>query len=355
MILHVGAWGRNWGDQAIALGARHAAGPDHRWLSLDCQKERFTVERVRELEAKAGPDGVWLIGGGGLIWAKPELDSPSGWQWQIEQDALEAIELPIVVWAVGSPTFPYGDRTWDESAPWAKPLRDSLSLLRAKASTFAVRDDSTANLMVDGYLHRPNQIVPDIAWALAGKLKRTKQAPMVGLVWAEDKADWRWGGKEGEVRLAIERELKGENVRVIPHLSDEHCEGWPAMWERDKITALSIPHHSYVPWWADKVYRGLDVVISARKHGIVLAAAQGIPAVGIGDVKEVRQMCEEIGAPWVSTERMIDFACYAGALRMAVWTAREHAAEQYDRALEAGIRTSSGLREALTNARGTGG
>ena len=349
-ILHVGAWGRNWGDQAIALGARHAAGPGHEWLPLDCQVERFTVERVRELEAQAGPDGVWLIGGGGLIWAKPELDSPSGWQWQIEQDALEAIRLPIVVWAVGSPTFPHGDRTWDESAPWADALRDSLELLQAKASTFAVRDSSTVELFGANYLVPPDLVVPDMAWALAGKLRRTYQMSRVGLVWAEDKADWRWDGKEGEVRLAIERELKGEQVRVIPHLSDEHCEGWPALWERAPLHGQ--PDLQLVPDWAEMTYEGLDIVISARKHGIVLAAAQGVPAYGIGDVVEVRQMCDEVGAPYMPTALMLK---HPGLLRYIIEGTRKHAGRQYARAIEAGERTSSGLRTALANARGTGG
>ena len=349
-ILHVGAWGRNWGDQAIALGARHAAGPGHEWLPLDCQVERFTVERVRELEADAGPDGVWLIGGGGLIWAKPELDSPSGWQWQIEQDALEAIRLPIVVWAVGSPTFPHGDRTWDLDAPWAKAIRDSLSLLRAKVSMFAVRDDWTNCLLFTNGL-ASCEVVPDVAWALAGKLKRTKQAPRVGLVWAEDKADWRWDGKEGEVRLAIERELKGEQVRVIPHLSDEHCEGWPALWQRS-CAWVNQPDYQHVPVWAANVYSGLDVVISARKHGIVLAAAQGIPAVGIGNVVEVQQMCDEIRAPCVATEELLNFD---GVLVEAIESARTAGLVQYASAIRAGDKTRVGLRTALDNARGTGG
>ncbi len=52
-IIHVGAWNRNWGDAAIQLGCRVAAGDGFDWLPVDCQTTIFDESTVRALERQA--------------------------------------------------------------------------------------------------------------------------------------------------------------------------------------------------------------------------------------------------------------------------------------------------------------
>lgn len=343
-IVHVGAWNRNWGDAAIQLACRVAMQGEGEWVPLDCQSTEFTASRVRELEATG--QHVWLVGGGGLIWAKPELESVSGWQWQISQEAMAELHNPVVVWAVGSPVFPYGDRTWDADAPWAAPLRHSLRYLQSYASRFTVRGGLTRALLRQASRVMVPEVVPDIGWALCEYLPNIGSRPRgpVGLVWGDDKPDWRWAGQEQEVKDALVAEL-GDGVTVITHLTDEVTDGWPMAWGRQLVERHPAPEH--VATWAVHRYRGLRAVVSVRKHGLVLGAALGVPVVALGDVGEVAEIATEIGAPVVSTKRLLS---EPGVLEAAVGHAVETLGEQQERAHHAGVLTATGLRTAVQQA-----
>lgn len=332
-IVHVGAWNRNWGDAAIQLACRIAVGDGHEWLPFDCQTTVFTPELVRKIESD-GPV-VWLIGGGGLIWAKPELDSVSGWQWQITPEAMEAITGKVVVWALGSPVFPYGDSTWGLSAPHAKALTESLHDVNRKATTFTVRGESTRFHL----LNRLNQnfsIVPDIAWALVDHERPAQPGDNIGFLWATDKQYWRWGDsfhRDDAVAAAYDQLGDIENVTHIRHLAPSDGEQ---------------PTPEAVGRWARKAYAGLRGVVSTRKHGIIIGAAMGVPVVGLGDVIEVAEICDTIGAPVVSYRELL----VPGVLQKAIEEAVSDRDFQHQCARIAGATAREGLRTAITKAWG---
>jgi polysaccharide pyruvyl transferase WcaK-like protein len=75
--------------------------------ALRREVDEAAVERIN-----ATADAV-VIGGGGLFLQDTNPNHLSGWQWKISPEALAALEVPLIVYALGDNRFP-GQRDFDE-------------------------------------------------------------------------------------------------------------------------------------------------------------------------------------------------------------------------------------------------
>ena len=312
-IYHVGAWGRNHGDRAIqssqldmltAVAAREFGDVAHIY-PIDIQAGPFTAH-VDEVRDSAD---LLIVGGGGLLWEKPELESRSGWQWDITLDEFDSLEgVPTALYALGWTQFPYGDKTGDDGRI-ANHLRGLIDrgvnlTVRNVGTRDAVRKRTglDAGLVADPALFAYGNLpvdVPGIDW--------TK--PVIGLCWASDKPDWRWpsGEAEAEYIYSVAETLQQSGAQV---LLLEHIAGMDDAIRfnlRTRIPDLFSLEEScpslYPPTRANvrhltALYARLSGVLSMRKHGLYLAMSQSVPAIGLGDMPEVKWICRQYGLPW---------------------------------------------------------
>jgi hypothetical protein len=79
-----------------------------------CGREKFLVTASTNLRQPVGPRKLaWvnddfdaaLLGGGGLMLRSTNANSNAGWQWNVPLSALEALEVPLLVFAIGYNRF----------------------------------------------------------------------------------------------------------------------------------------------------------------------------------------------------------------------------------------------------------
>lgn len=310
----VGAWNRNIGDRAIQGALAGILGGAHTIEWLDCQSTVFTRERLASISEEF--DAI-LVGGGGLIWGKPELGSPSGWQFQLEDGALDGLDVPLYVNALGWPAFPYRDDTGASDA-----LVGSLESVIAAADVFTVRNGYTRGMLrhagVSHALIRDVSVVPDPAITFAAPrvpYREENWTPTIALCPASDKAAWRF--EDGRIELArfLDRvaqgavraaESAGGRVVVVPHVdvADDYATEVVGqrlrskddeVWDRrpaDVNAAIEV---------AD-LYSRVDVVFSMRKHGLLIPGGAGVPVVGLGSVREVEVTARQLGGETIKND-----------------------------------------------------
>ncbi|GAA1552629.1 polysaccharide pyruvyl transferase family protein [Brevibacterium picturae] len=110
-------WG-NYGDKALFPVVRDAfrvLGPGGAdggvdFTSAAALRREVDTALVERINARA--DAV-VIGGGGLFLQDTNPNRLSGWQWKISAEALAAIEVPLIIYALGDNRFP-GQPEFDE-------------------------------------------------------------------------------------------------------------------------------------------------------------------------------------------------------------------------------------------------
>ncbi|MBM6589090.1 polysaccharide pyruvyl transferase family protein [Brevibacterium sp. RIT 803] len=119
-------WG-NYGDKALfpvvrdafrVMGTGGSAGSDSPeqsvgqvdFTSAAALRREVDMALVERINSSA--DAV-VIGGGGLFLQDTNPNRLSGWQWKISAEALAAIEVPLIVYALGDNRFP-GQPEFDE-------------------------------------------------------------------------------------------------------------------------------------------------------------------------------------------------------------------------------------------------
>ena len=315
-ICHLGAWGKNWGDRAIQYALQNAVGREgYRWENMDIQRPRFTgyFDDLEDSE-------LVLIGGGGLLWDKPELNSPSGWQWQVTPSNIEHLDVPIIVHAIGDTRFPYGD---DQTGK--KPeFKESLTILARKAISFSVRDELTQRILAE--MDIKTTLCPDPALFISQPDDNAVPPgpPILGVCLAWDKAPWRWPGRyQGaatytEYLDALSEALVGFvkggwQLRPFCHIpADAPTVGFctDVMDKAGMVPELDAAS----VWWFEQgdilktiprltaMYSECTAVVSMRKHGIIIPSGLGVPVVGLGDMAEVKSICAQLGVGLVTSE-----------------------------------------------------
>jgi len=303
-LLHVGAWGRNYGDRAIQWAMREAIGSDVTVTAFDCQRTQWTT--VPQAEAVNRDYDAIVVGGGGLLWDKPELNSVSGWQWQVTPAFLGALRIPVVVWGIGWTAFP----TTEDRTGQHPRFGETVGWLLRHAAAFTVRNAFTRSRL-DGLGLDTGRVQVVADPALGGPWKPwTGGSDVLALCWASDKVGWRWtDGARGEAlalhEIAVAASALGLRIRLAPHIMglDERVATtlrlWGARGENLESTYPDLypPSCERVREWASAAYGDARVVVSMRKHGLLIPAGMGAPVVGLGQLAEVGYLAEQSGVP----------------------------------------------------------
>ncbi|WP_328501855.1 polysaccharide pyruvyl transferase family protein [Streptomyces sp. NBC_00457] len=137
----------NAGDKLLPESVRSAFGPDtgsRRWHSVHAHR-LFDEAALERVNARRG----LVIGGGGLFIPDTMPNGNSAWQWNVPDDLMRRIDVPIAVYAVGFNAF-------DGQSYRANRFRDSLRLLVEKSSFFGLRNHGSiekVRSMLPAHLH----------------------------------------------------------------------------------------------------------------------------------------------------------------------------------------------------------
>ncbi len=142
-IWHHGAWNRNYGDWVLRDSIQHhlgaAMGRPVRITPIDSQTAVYDADLIEQLNAQAE---LLVIGGGGLIFNRPEDRSASGWQFNIRRKDIDHIRVPIVVYGIGYNRFPF------DTMPFPSILDAHLRTLQKKSVLFSVRNNGTRQELI---------------------------------------------------------------------------------------------------------------------------------------------------------------------------------------------------------------
>lgn len=323
-IAHVGGWGRNYGDLALQDGQMRVLREDApdalEFLPIHCQQTGFHPDLIERINETCD---FLLLGGGGMIFHRPEDSSKSGWQFNIALEDLEKIRVPIMVYAIGYNAFHF------DSMKLLPIAMQHLQATQEKANLFSVRNAGSRDALIKGGLDGqrievipdPGMYVPPHHFTLPGAENADLK---IGLNWAGDRPHFRFPEpwEENRTRLIealctafeeIAREFPKLKVYYIPHLENRiDSDVWPEFQKRlgdrilnveDVASSIFPPSRAQAGFLAD-IYRQMDVTIGMRGHANIIPFGMTTPTIGLGSHDKVGFFLTEVGLQdyWLSTQ-----------------------------------------------------
>lgn len=313
-IWHVGAWSGNFGDSIIQRSLtehlRAAANCDIEFRYFNCQQTEFTEELIAELNETAD---LLLLGGGGLIFFRPQDNSKSGWQFNIAIELIDKIQVPFVVHAIGYNQFEY------DKNDFLPITNEHLKKTVEKATLFSVRNSGTRDELIRrGCNGSKIEVVPDSGMFLEAEtilipgLRREKLK--VGINWTSDREEQTFPSPWEENRqkfcnnlLRLCRYLINErNAQIvfIGHMGggfDKKIIGELKTLGKENILIVDEALPSLYPAEYEKAtklagaYKQMDIVLGMRGHSAIVSFGQHVPFIAMGSHRKNRYFLEDAG------------------------------------------------------------
>lgn len=323
-IAHVGGWGRNYGDLALQSGQMRVLREDAPealdFFPIHCQQTWFHEDLIEMINETCD---LLMLGGGGMIFHRPEDSSRSGWQFNIALEDLEKIRIPLAVYAIG-----YNPFHFDELKLLPQAMAH-LAETQKKASVFSVRNQGTWQALRKGGLEGGRiDVIPDPGMYVEPhrlKLPGAEEAEIrIGLNWAGDRPHFRFGEPWHDSRAALidalcdaflllTRRYPQLRVYFIPHLENRiDSDVWEEFSSRlgeiivnleDDVARIYPPSLAQSCFLAD-TYRQMDVSIGMRGHANIIPFGMGTPVIGLGSHDKVGFFLSEVGLTehWLNTQ-----------------------------------------------------
>ena len=296
----------NFGDVMLPIAVRAcltSAIPNARWSALHAHQV-FDLERARW--ANENLDAV-VIGGGGLFLPDTAPNGHSGWQWNVTDEALDELRIPIVVYTVGYNLFPgqrfFGDR-----------FESSVKKLIEKAEFVGLRNhgsvDSVSRVVGPGLASKIEFLpcVTTVYGPLTGRVKPEDGSraeagasrPIAYLNIAFDREELRFGdGYEAfvdELAAFINAVSDRVEVRCLAHVyADERIahDLRRNHGVRIRVEALQLLE----PDAALNLLERAAVVVGMRGHAGMIPFGVGTPIVSIISHSKLRFFLDDIKHP----------------------------------------------------------
>lgn len=334
-LLHIGVHNsanRNAGDTLLFPVVRRAfdvvLGPFD-WELQQAWAE-FTPERAAAVNA--GADGIVLGGGGLLLRDQAGSDvSNSGWQWNSTVSAVEAIEAPLAIFAIGYNRF--------RGQPDFDPIfTDHIRAVAAKSGFFGLRNSGSIRA-VSGYLPddlaaglRRQYCPTNVLWQLYPEVRERADAHdqkarrVLAFNAAFDRASMRFGeraddvlaGVAGAVRAA---ETRGWQIVVAAHKTmdreiEPHLDAAGVTYDTADLT--DAPPDEVMAFYAE-----VDFAFGMRGHAQMIPFGLRRPIMSIISHDKMRFLLEDIERPeWGVEVDAPDIADRLGAALDRLETAR---------------------------------
>lgn len=317
-IWHVGAWNLNYGDRVLQAATqkiiRGRFDGKINFVNIDIQRTWFSPQLIDKLNAEAD---MLVIGGGGLIFHRPMDRSHSGWQFNVDINDIDKINVPISVYGIGYNKFPYDTHVFPKS------MWESLQKVIDKSVAFSVRNNGTYETMEQAGLDMSKvTVVPDSAMFLDSFSFNHPQLDTdklkIGLNWATDRWHQRFKSEEIacqalDTTLNVLKEKSQEydaKLYLIEHLMPNETNARYKEYARKRFKKILdgtsccvlyedmnqelYPPFDYLAPFLVDIYRQMDVVLGMRGHANILSFGQNTPCIGLGEHNKVKWFLEDV-------------------------------------------------------------
>jgi hypothetical protein len=308
-LLHIGVHNsvnRNAGDTLLFPVVRHAfdtvLGP-FAW-ELQQAWEELTPEGIRRINGHC--DGI-VLGGGGLLLRDQEGSdvSNSGWQWNSTVAAVQALEVPLVVFGIGYNRF-------RGQADFGPAFADHIRAVAAKASFLGLRNSGSIRALAPyltpeqaGRLCR--QYCPTTAlWQLYPKYRKvaeqhdTQRARTLAFNAAFDRPQHRFGERTSDVLAGVVGAVKaaqdrGWKVVVAAHKAmdrgiEPYLDAGGVSYDTEDLTEAS-------PDEIMAFYAQVDFAFGMRGHAQMIPFGLRRPIMSIISHDKMRFFLEDLHRP----------------------------------------------------------
>lgn len=272
----------NAGDKLLPETVRLGFGPDttsRRWHSVHAHR-LFDEAALERVNARRG----LVIGGGGLFIPDTMPNGNSAWQWNVPDEHLRAIDVPIMVYAVGFNAF-------DGQSYRAGRFRESLRLLVEKSSFFGLRNHGSiakVRAMLPDHLHDKVRFQPcptTVSRQLVqGWTDPAEREDTVLLNAAYDRAGLRFGHDYGHFLAEIAKAVRGigahTEVRCVAHSLDDERIAFDLRREHG-ISLPVIPMYDFDNDGIRDLYAKTRLVIGMRGHAGMIPFGVGTPIISL--------------------------------------------------------------------------
>ncbi len=288
----------NAGDKLLPESVRLTFGSDigpRRWHSLHAHR-LFDEAALARVNARRG----LVIGGGGLFIPDTAPNGNSGWQWNVPDELLERVDVPVVVYAVGFNAF-------DGQSYRHRRFTAALRTLVRKSSFFGLRNH--------GSIERVRRLLPDelqdrvrfqpcpttvTRHLVAGWSDPERREDTVLINAAYDRAGLRFGHDYGhflaEMAAAVRAlRTRAEVVCAAHALDDERIAV-----DLRREHGLSLPVIPMYGFDCDRirdVYARTRLVIGMRGHAGMIPFGCGTPIVSLISHPKMAYFLSDIGRP----------------------------------------------------------
>ncbi|MGW1624322.1 glycosyltransferase [Streptomyces sp. NPDC002172] len=288
----------NAGDKLLPETVRLGFGPDttsRRWHSVHAHRyfDKAALERVN---ARRG----LVIGGGGLFIPDTMPNGNSAWQWNVPDEHLRAIDVPIMIYAVGFNAF-------DGQSYRAQRFNDSLRLLVEKSSFFGLRNHGSI-AKVRGML--PPELQDKVVFQpcpttvmrqlVTGWTDPAYREDTVMLNAAYDRAGLRFGHDYAhflaEMAKAVRKIGEHTEVKCVAHSLDDEKIAFDLRREHG-ISLPVIPMYDFSNDEIRETYAKTRLVIGMRGHAGMIPFGVGTPIISLISHPKMAYFLNDIERP----------------------------------------------------------
>ncbi|MGW1322249.1 glycosyltransferase [Streptomyces antibioticus] len=288
----------NAGDKLLPESVRLAFGPDtgpRRWHSVHAHR-LFDEAALERVNARRG----LVIGGGGLFIPDTMPNGNSAWQWNVPDDLLARVDVPIAVYAVGFNAF-------DGQSYRAERFRSSLRLLVERASFFGLRNHGSiekVRAMLPAHLHDKVRFQP-CPTTVTRHLVDGWQDPVgredtILLNAAYDRAGLRFGHDYGHFLAQMAKAVRDlgalAEVKCAAHSLDDEKLAFDLRREHG-VSLPVIPMYDFGNDEIRDLYARTKLVIGMRGHAGMIPFGCGTPIISLISHPKMAYFLRDIDRP----------------------------------------------------------
>ncbi|MFF6993603.1 glycosyltransferase [Streptomyces sp. NPDC008313] len=288
----------NAGDKLLPESVRLAFGPDttsRRWHPVHAHR-LFDEAALRRVNARRG----LVIGGGGLFIPDTMPNGNSAWQWNVPDELLDRVDVPIAVYAVGFNAF-------DGQSYRAHRFRESLRLLVERSSFFGLRNHGSiekVRAMLPARLHDKVRFQPCPTTVtrqlVAGWQDPDRRDDTILVNAAYDRAGLRFGHDYGHFLAQMARAVRdlGElaEVKCAAHSLDDEKLAFDLRREHG-VSLPVIPMYDFGNDAIRDLYARTKLVIGMRGHAGMIPFGCGTPVISLISHPKMAYFLRDIDRP----------------------------------------------------------
>ncbi|MBO7940415.1 polysaccharide pyruvyl transferase family protein [Streptomyces sp. S9] len=288
----------NAGDKLLPESVRLTFGPDtgpRRWHPVHAHR-LFDEAALERVNARRG----LVIGGGGLFIPDTMPNGNSAWQWNVPDELLARIDVPIAVHAVGFNAF-------DGQSYRAERFRASLRLLVERASFFGLRNHGSiekVRAMLPAHLHDKVRFQPCPTTVtrhlVDGWQDPAAREDTILLNAAYDRAGLRFGHDYGHFLAQMAQAVRDlgalAEVKCAAHSLDDEKLAFDLRREHG-VSLPVIPMYDFGNDEIRDLYARTKLVIGMRGHAGMIPFGCGTPIVSLISHPKMAYFLRDIDRP----------------------------------------------------------